>query len=43
MDVEGHVDQAEVAAALADAGKIAHSGKVLGSFPRARIEEGGVS
>jgi chorismate mutase/prephenate dehydratase len=43
VDVEGHVDQAEVAAALADAGKIAHSGKVLGSFPRARIEEGGVS
>ena len=35
IDVEGHRSEAKVAAALADAAKLAHSSRVLGSFPRA--------
>ena len=35
IDVEGHRSEEKVAAALADAAKLAHSARVLGSFPRA--------
>ena len=35
IDVEGHRSEPKVAAALADASKLAHSSRVLGSFPRA--------
>jgi chorismate mutase/prephenate dehydratase len=38
IDLEGHVDEPQVAAALADAAKVAHSSRVLGSFPRATGE-----
>jgi chorismate mutase/prephenate dehydratase len=36
LDLEGHVSEARVSDALAAAGKIANSTRVLGSFPRAR-------
>ena len=35
VDMEGHQDDEAVAAALAEAGSVAASHKVLGSFPRA--------
>jgi chorismate mutase/prephenate dehydratase len=35
LDVEGHRSQPAVAAALSDAARVAHSCRVLGSFPRA--------
>lgn len=35
VDLEGHVDDAPVARALADAGAVAHSHKLLGSYPAA--------
>jgi len=35
IDVEGHRSEPAVAAALAEASEIAHSARVLGSFPRA--------
>jgi len=35
IDLEGHVDEPEVAAALSEAAAVAHSCRVLGSFPRA--------
>jgi chorismate mutase/prephenate dehydratase len=35
LDLEGHVDDPAVAAALAEAKTVAHSYRVLGSFPRA--------
>jgi chorismate mutase/prephenate dehydratase len=35
IDVEGHRSDPAVQAALAEASKIAHSSRVLGSFPRA--------
>jgi chorismate mutase/prephenate dehydratase len=35
IDLEGHRDAPEVAAALEEAGRIAHSTRILGSFPRA--------
>lgn len=43
LDMEGHRDDAPVAAALAEAGGQAHSVRVLGSFPRASAAEGGAS
>jgi chorismate mutase/prephenate dehydratase len=39
LDVEGHASDARVAQALAEAGRVAHSHRVLGSFPRARRRE----
>jgi chorismate mutase/prephenate dehydratase len=41
LDVEGHRSQPEVAAALVDATQVAHSCRVLGSFPRASRERQG--
>ena len=35
IDLEGHRSEAAVAAALAEASEVAHSARVLGSFPRA--------
>jgi chorismate mutase/prephenate dehydratase len=35
IDLEGHRDDAKVAEALAGAAKVAHSHRILGSFPRA--------
>jgi chorismate mutase/prephenate dehydratase len=35
IDIEGHRDDPQVAAALADAAGVAHTCRVLGSFPRA--------
>jgi chorismate mutase/prephenate dehydratase len=35
IDLEGHRSEPDVAAALAEAAEIAHSARVLGSFPRA--------
>jgi chorismate mutase/prephenate dehydratase len=35
IDLEGHRSEPAVAAALDDAGRVAHSARVLGSFPRA--------
>ena len=35
VDLEGHIDDAPVARALADAGAVAHSHKLLGSYPAA--------
>jgi chorismate mutase/prephenate dehydratase len=43
LDMEGHRDDASVAAALAEAGGQAHSVRVLGSFPRATAAEGAAS
>jgi chorismate mutase/prephenate dehydratase len=43
LDMEGHRDDASVAAALAEAGGQAHSVRVLGSFPRATAAEGSAS
>ena len=42
VDMEGHQDDAAVAAALAEAGGVAASHKVLGSFPRALEVSSGV-
>mgnify|MGYP005853894063 CR=1 FL=1 len=44
LDLEGHVEEPDVQAALDAAGRVAHSYRVLGSFPRAipvasRVEE----
>ncbi len=36
VDMEGHVTEASVQAALDEAGSVAHSSKLLGSFPRTR-------
>lgn len=44
LDLEGHRDDADVVAALAEAAAGAHSHRVLGSFPRATTSsEGGAS
>ena len=45
VDMEGHVTEASVQAALDEAGSVAHSSKLLGSFPRARLDPapGGVA
>lgn len=43
VDMEGHTDDDSVAAALEEAGGVAASHKVLGSFPRALEVSGGVS
>jgi chorismate mutase/prephenate dehydratase len=41
IDLEGHRSDPAVAAALADAGRVAHSARVLGSFPRAAAPRAG--
>ncbi|MEM9177861.1 MAG: prephenate dehydratase [Myxococcota bacterium] len=43
VDMEGHQNDAAVAAALAEAGSVAASHKVLGSFPRALEVSAGVT
>ena len=43
VDMEGHQDDAAVAAALAEAGSVAASHKVLGSFPRALEVSSGIT
>jgi chorismate mutase/prephenate dehydratase len=40
LDVEGHRDEPEVAKALGEAAAVAHSHRVLGSFPRAAAPGG---
>ena len=40
LDLEGHRDDPQVRAALADAAAHAHSHRVLGSFPRAAATAG---
>ena len=37
VDIEGHAEDAEVAAALADLEKVSKLSRVLGSYPRAVI------
>ena len=43
VDMEGHQDDSAVARALAEAGGVAASHKVLGSFPRALEVSSGLS
>jgi len=40
VDIEGHQSDPQVAAALADAGQVAQSTRILGSFPRATAPRG---
>jgi chorismate mutase/prephenate dehydratase len=40
IDCEGHRSEAAVHRALEGAAKVAHSARVLGSFPRADLERG---
>jgi chorismate mutase/prephenate dehydratase len=43
LDMEGHRDDPSVAQALGEAAELAHSHRVLGSFPRAGADPGGAS
>lgn len=40
LDLEGHQNDPAVQAALASASQVAHSARILGSFPRAQFERG---